>query len=118
MRDALPNFELVTQLCSFMHSVPLLWTQHRLQNLHSVHVENRGPQESELSFELEVVENDLSTADGFLQVLVSVCDPVRVKGEVGSSWQPLTTSFLWRASGELKFPAPWEIYREAFAHVG
>lgn len=121
MRDPLPNFELVAQLCAFMHSVPLLWNQDQLVALHSSgdsHVEYRGNEESSLSFDMQVVENELVAENGYLHIMVSVSDGVRPLPLSGSARQPLTTSFIWRASGEIDMPLPWEVYGRGFSDVG
>ena len=120
MRQPFPDFELVAQIAAFMQSVPLLWNQEELAAFHSsgrTHVEHRGTEEAPLSFEFQVLENELGSVNGYLHVVVSVCDSVRPKDVPGSSWNPLTSSFIWRKGGEIEMPLPWEIYRRTFAHV-
>jgi len=121
MRKPLPDSELLSQLCTFMQSVPLLWSQEQLIALHSsgrVHAEFRGNESSPLSFDLEVLENEITKGAGYLNLMVSVSDSSRLKGARGSSWRPLTASIIWRASGEIEMPLPWQISQETFGDVG
>jgi hypothetical protein len=112
------DFELTNQLYGFMQSIPVLWTWDELAELHireEQHTEQRGPASRPMTFDLTVVENDVKHGRTYLHVLVSVSDPARKKeAKRGSSWTPLTTSFLWYRDGELDMPSAREIYERPY----
>jgi hypothetical protein len=107
------DFALVSQLYSFMESVPVLWSREELRKLHAesdTHSEERGPPSNFLQFEICVLEDDVKNDKRYLHVLVSVTAPSREKDVRGSSKTPLSTSFLWFEDGEIDMPLAREIY--------
>ena len=92
-----------------MISIPLLWNIEDLEKMHVTresHKEYRGPDEGTLIFTFDVVENEKE----YINVLLSVSDIYRGIKEYGSSYIPMTTSFIWNKNGELDMPSEYEIY--------
>src|SRR5687767_689045 len=101
------DFELASQLHSFMEAVPVLWTWERLRLMHEAnesHTEQRGPGDNIFQFRLSVLEDELKYGDRYLHLLVSITDPRRKTGERGSSTTPLSASFLFFQNGETDMP--------------
>ncbi|MBL8518031.1 MAG: hypothetical protein JNM76_13800 [Betaproteobacteria bacterium] len=117
----LSDFELVSQLYAFMQSIPVLWTRDRVQKMfeeNDEHQETRGPIDWPLQFEFLVLEQGVKGGEDYLHVLASVSDLGRKKGHHGSSYEPLSTSFLWFKSGELDMPSAREIFEGSFDRLG
>jgi hypothetical protein len=111
------DFELSSQLYSFMEAVPVLWTWERLKRMHEEsdsHTEQRGPDDNIFQFKLSVLEDDLKHGERYLHLLVSITDPTRKIGERGSSNTPLCTSFLFFQNGETDMPLAREIYERSY----
>ncbi|GDY22716.1 hypothetical protein LBMAG56_40630 [Verrucomicrobiota bacterium] len=116
------DYELTNQLYAFMQSIPVLWTWDRLAELHAPrqpHQESRGPEDNQLTFELDVLENSAEGGRPYLHIGISVSDLSRKKDTgAGSAWSPLCTSFLWYQDGESDMPTGWEIFEDAFRRDG
>jgi hypothetical protein len=111
------EFELVSQLYSFMQAIPVLWSKDALKRLYAegeTHTEQRGPEDNFLQFEFEVLEDGVKDSGPYLHVCVSVTDPSRPNGQRGSSITPLSTSFILFESGEVDMPLAREIYDRPF----
>ena len=111
------DFELVSQLYSFMEAIPVLWSREALKGIYAQrerHAEQRGPTDNFLQFEFEVLDEGVKDGGRYLHVSVSVTDPSHPNGQRGSSTTPLCTSFLIFESGEIDMPLAREIYERAY----
>ena len=101
-----------------MQSIPVLWRWEQLAELHAQgesHKEFRGPQNAPLTFDLDVLENSAQNGRTYLHIGISASDPARSHdAKRGSSWVPLSTSFLWYKDGELDMPTARDIYERPF----
>jgi hypothetical protein len=110
------DFELTTQLYSFMESVPVLWGWGGLSQLRAseeTHTEERGPADNFIQFSLEVLDDGTKNGQPYLHALVRVTDASRAPGQPGSSTTPLCTTFLLFKSGEVDMPHARDIYESA-----
>jgi hypothetical protein len=111
------DFELTTQLYSFMESVPVLWGWGGLSQLRAsdeTYTEARGPADNFIQFALQVLDDGTKNGQSYLHVFVRVTDASRVPGRPGSSTTPLSTSFLLFETGEVDMPHGRDIYESAF----
>ncbi|MBX2869918.1 MAG: hypothetical protein KTR18_14660 [Acidiferrobacterales bacterium] len=109
------DFVLTDQLNAYMQAIPETWAWSELARLFSEgesQKEYRGPETNPvLIFTLNVLEDDVQNGRRYLHILVSVSDTNREHGQLGSSYTPLGTTFIWNEDGEIDMPRPEDIYQ-------
>ena len=109
MRLPIGDLQLSTQLFGFMEVIPLLWSVEDLIKL-ADYQEERGSGVNSLQFGWEVLEDEPE----YLLMLASVTDTPRSKDQIGSSWQPLSMTFVVRRDGSCDMPSAEDIYKYTF----